>query len=221
MPADLEGLANTQMTTLARHAAVVFLTLSRCLVCGFAVLVLAATSAAAAPIDDDPEPSPVAVVNAFTEALNARALDRAEALLSDNATVADERGEYVGDAAREWLVRTSNDGMHLRLVNVSRIDTDERGTPGHTTWWLIFTVAVSSDADRNLGYTPYTGEASAILGGSLIHSFRLQPLSPPFQPLIDAPVPPTERPGEFAGWPSPWPPVVIVTAVSRCSAYSC
>jgi hypothetical protein len=134
--------------------------------------------------------------------------------LSDNATVADERGEYVGDAAREWLVRTSNDGMHLRLVNVSRIDTDERGTPGHTTWWLIFTVAVSWDADRNLGYTPYRGEASAILGGSLIHSFRLQPLSPPFQPLIDAPVPPTERPGEFAGWPSPWPPVIVTAGVA-------
>jgi hypothetical protein len=207
---DLPGaLENAVLTS--------FLTLTRFMATGFAVLVLATNSAAAAPIDDDPDPSPVAVLDAFVDAFNTRALDRAQALPSNNAIIADERGEYAGGGARQWLVRASNDGIRIRLLGVPRIDTDERGSPGHSAWWLSFTVALSWRMERDLGFAPHVSEASAILGGSVIHSFRLQRLGGVSEPSIMH-VPPTEPPGE-SGLPSLLLVAIVTAGVAVVGAF--
>jgi len=176
-------------------------------------LVLATGSAAAASMENDPDSTPVAVFNAFADAVDARDLDRAEALLADSVTIADERGEYVGNEGRDWLVRNFNDGIHLRLVRVSRIDTDERGTPGYTTWWMSFTVALSWDLERKLGVAPHTREASAIVQGSFVHSLRIEPLGWLAEPLTAAHGSSTASPGEPRS-PPPWSLLVMAGSVA-------
>jgi hypothetical protein len=179
---------------------------TRLIALGLTALVFATTSLATSPIYADPEPRPVNVLDAFVDALNTRALDRAQALLADDATISDERGEYVGNAAREWLMQTARDGIHVRLLSMSRLDTNERST-GDATSWFSFAVTLQSELDRNLGFAPHTLVGSAILDGSTIHSFRLQRPGSPSASEIDTRVPPTESPGEggsLSAPPSQW-----------------
>ncbi len=190
---------------------------TRLVTSGFALLLLATTSTAvAAPIDDDPEASAVAVLSAFVDAFNARALDRAQALLAKNAILADDHREYVGAGAHEWLVRASNDGLRMHLLRLSRIDTDERGAPGHEAWWLSFTMELSWRIERDLGFAPHVTEASAILGGSVIHSLRVQAPRTTSEPPTNADVGRSEPPGEPVS-PSPWQLGIMTTGVALLS----
>jgi hypothetical protein len=185
----------------------------RCVAGGVGALILTATRAAAAPVEAHPEPTPLVVVNTFLDALNARAIGRASALLADDAIIVDERGEYVGEAARDWVEQGAKNGIHLRLASLSGLEADERSTPDRTRWMLTANLAFSWDIDRTFGFAPQTRAASAIVEGTTIHSFRLQALRLASAAVLEAPVSSPERPAE-PGSASAWLFVIVISGLA-------
>lgn len=124
------------------------------------VLGLAIGSALAPAETRAAEPS--AIVQAFNSALNARDVDAALALLSDEAIIQDRGQTYTGRTQiREWIVDLSAQNISSRVVGPITITGDT----------VVLRQDILVDEWRSLGLEPLPTRAEIVVRGDLIHSF--------------------------------------------------